>query len=147
MVIVSGMAKGIDAIAHRCAMRNNKKTIAVLGSGLNNIYPEENSDIYNYCKEGKGLIISEYPLDAKPMAEHFQQRNRLISGCADCVFIGHGEKRSGTAITLKYAIAQGKDVLCIPSHLDEGQLTNEAIRDGAFLVTKVDDLKDFLKIK
>ena len=88
LTIISGMAKGIDGIAMRTAIKNSDNVIAILGSGIDNPYPKENIDIYEYCKtSNKGLILSEYPLDTKPLKENFPIRNRLIAGLCDCVFV------------------------------------------------------------
>ena len=108
--IVSGMAKGIDSYAHKGALTAQGNTIAILGSGVNYIYPEEKKRLYNKILEQNGLILSEYGIDTKPIPEYFPARNRLISGISDKILITEASKKSGTMITANFAIEQGKTV-------------------------------------
>jgi len=145
LAICSGMAKGIDSIAQRQAIRQNIKTISILGGGIDEIYPQINEDIYQHCKT-KGLIISEYPNDNMPLKEHFPMRNRLIAGLSEALVIGEANPNSGTSITANYAIEFGKDVFCIPSDVSNPyQYGNNLIKDGAMLINCSQDLIDYLK--
>ncbi len=112
--IVSGLAKGIDSVAHENAYKNVGKTIAVLGSGLDIIYPEENKILASMIVNNGGLIISEYPLGTKPISSNFPRRNRIISGLSDSVVVVEAKRKSGTMITVDCALEQGKDVYCVP---------------------------------
>lgn len=140
--VVSGFAKGIDSIAHTSCLSANGKTIAVLGSGLNVIYPKENTYLFNKIIENDGLIISEYPLGTKPQKQHFPTRNRIISGLSDGVLVIEAKEKSGTNITVDFALEQGKDVFVIPgsiySKTSDG--TNFLIKEGAIPVTSYKDI-------
>ncbi len=147
IVIVSGMAYGIDSIAHRLAMKHNKPTIAVMGNGIDRYYPNNSKDIYEYCSSGKGLVVSEYPCMVEPLAEHFPPRNRIIAAMADLIFIPEAKDKSGTSITLRYALQMGKTICCLPQRVDDFQLTNNAIKDGAYLINSAKDIKNLLPKK
>ena len=136
IVIVSGLAKGIDAIAHKCAMNNGLKTVAFLGCGINYIYPAENFKLYKDIEEN-GLIVSEYPDMVQPDKENFPFRNRLIAGISSGVLAIEGKNRSGTSTTVSSAAAFGKTVMAIPTQItdENDSLCNLLIRDGATLVT------------
>ncbi len=139
VVIVSGLAKGIDRCAHECALNKQNKTIAVLGCGINVCYPEENKDIYERIAN-EGLLISEYPNLTPPIPEHFPFRNRLITLFSNVLLITQAYARSGTSITANWALAQNKDVLCVPYPLYSYSLCNELIQHGAALVTNGQDV-------
>ncbi len=141
-IIVSGMAKGIDSYAHKGALIAKGKTIAVLGSGINYIYPKENEKLYNEIIEKEGLIISEHPLSRKPIPEYFPYRNRIISGLADKILVTEAGKRSGSMITVNYALEQGKNIYSIPGNITsyKSEGTNLLIKEGAFLVTSLEDI-------
>lgn len=141
-IIVSGMAKGIDTYAHKGALIAKGKTIAVLGSGINYIYPKENERLYKEIIEKEGLIISEYPLNKKPIPEYFPYRNRIISGIADKILVTEARKKSGSIITVNYALEQGKNVYAIPGNITsyKSEGTNLLIKEGAFLVTSLEDI-------
>ena len=140
--IVSGMAKGIDSYAHIGTILAKGTTIAVLGSGIEYIYPEENKKLYNKILDTAGIIISEYPLYTKPVPENFPMRNRIISGISDKVLITEASIKSGSIITANLAMEQGKDVYAIPGNITHKQSegTNQLIKDGAFLVTRLEDI-------
>lgn len=141
-IIVSGMAKGIDSYAHKGALAAKGKTIAVLGSGIDYIYPKENEKLYNEILEKQGLIISEYPLNTTPIPKYFPYRNRIISGLSDKVLITEAQKRSGSIITANLALEQGKDVYAVPGNITsyKSEGTNTLIKEGAFLVTSLEDI-------
>lgn len=138
-VIVSGMARGIDRIAHETAINNNGKTIAVLGSGIDYIYPKTNADIYEKMKKDH-LIISEYPNDLAPKPENFPQRNRIVAGLSDKVLVTEAYVNSGTSITVLHALKQGKDVLAVPYPINSNSACNKLIQDGAYLIDSSDDV-------
>jgi len=140
--LVSGMARGIDAIGQRCAMLNKTKTISVLGSGIDICYPKENKDLYEYSSSDMGLVISEYPDGVPPKCEHFPLRNRMIAAICDSLLVGEAKEASGTSITVHYALEMGKDILCIPQDvLSPMRLPNVLIHDGAGVCL---DYKDIL---
>lgn len=142
--IVSGMAKGIDSYAHKGTLTAKGNTIAILGSGVNYIYPEENKRLYNKILEQNGLILSEYGIDTKPISEYFPARNRLISGISDKILITEASRKSGTMITANFAIEQGKTVYAVPGNITStrSEGTNELIKDGAILVNSLEDITD-----
>lgn len=144
ITIVSGLAYGIDSIAHRTALDNNVKTIGVIGSGINIIYPIKNEKLYKDIEENDGLIISEYPFDSAPISANFPNRNRIISGLSCGVLIIEAQDKSGTLITASHALEQGKDVFCVPGNINSifSVGTNKLIRDGAKLVIDVNDILD-----
>ncbi len=144
--IISGLAYGIDTIAHKSSMECMGKTIAVLGSGINQIYPLEHTDIAR--KIGRNhLLLSEYPPFAKGKKTHFPFRNRIVSGLSDGVLVIEAKKRSGTLITCDYALDQGKDIFVVPNHIfaENSEGTNNLIKQGAYLVTSVDDILEKIK--
>lgn len=112
--IISGMARGIDGFAHMSCLSAGGKTIAVLGSGFNNIYPKENIEIFKEIIKRGGAVITEYSPDTKPLANNFPNRNRIISGLAEGIIVVEARRRSGTLITVEYALEQGKDIFAVP---------------------------------
>ncbi len=139
--IVSGMAKGIDGAAMRGALKAGNRVIAVLGCGVDRIYPRENKDLYNELLT-RGCILSEYPPETPPLSENFPPRNRIISGLSDGVLIVEAAKKSGSLITAEFALEQNRDVFAIPGNIGapacEG--SNRLIRNGAELVQDADDI-------
>lgn len=111
---ISGLAKGIDSISQKVTVEEKGKTIAVIGSGLDNIYPYENIDLANNIIKAGGSIISEYPLGTKPQKLNFPARNRIISGIAAGVIVIEAKKKSGTMTTVDFALEQGKTVFAVP---------------------------------
>ena len=144
IVIISGLALGIDAIAHEEAIKNGLKTVAVLGSGVNVCYPLTNKSIYRKIKKDH-LIISEYPFDTQPVPENFPLRNRIIAGLAKCVLVTEAKRRSGTTITIGYALDASREVLCVPSSNLNDSACNLCIKDGGFLVENADDVNAFYR--
>ena len=145
ITIVSGLARGIDTFAHVGALSSFGKTIAVLGSGIDVVYPKANAKYYREISE-KGLIISEYIVGTAPESKNFPQRNRIISGLSDGVLVVEARKNSGTMITTDFALEQGKELYVIPgnitSNLSAG--TNNLIKEGAKLVTDVYEILEDL---
>jgi DNA processing protein len=140
--IVSGLARGIDSLAHLGALRFPKgRTLAFLGSGLLNLYPPENKKISEQIVD-RGALFSEYPLNGKPLGLHFPQRNRLISGASRGVLVVEANKNSGSFITVDHAIDQGRPVFAVPGPVDHSQSegTHSLIQQGAKLVTQVNDI-------
>ncbi len=117
VTIVSGLARGIDTIAHKTALRKGLKTVAVLGSGLDNIYPKENFFLAKEI-EKNGLLISEYPKDTPPFQMNFPQRNRLISGLSVATVVTEAPAKSGALITADFALEQGRDIFVVPGDVD-----------------------------
>lgn len=140
IVIISGLALGIDTYAHIGALQGG--TIAVLGSGINNIYPKENIELARRIIKNNGCIISEYPLSSKPERLHFPQRNRIISGLSEGVIVVEASKKSGALITAEFALEQGKEVFAVPGDVRRKQSegTNQLIKDGAMIVTGYKDI-------
>lgn len=143
--IVSGLARGIDTIAHINSMEEEGKTIAVLGSGFNNIYPEENQYLYQKIIANGGCIVTEYPPETPVDKARFPKRNRIISGLSMGVLVIEARYRSGTSITAKHAMSQHKEVFCIPHPLDTptGYIPNLLISQGAQLVTSGSDILQY----
>lgn len=112
--IVSGLAKGIDTYSHIGAIKAKGKTIAVLGSGINEIYPYENIKLAKEIINNKGAIISEQPIGTKPEKKNFPARNRIISGLSESIIVVEAKRKSGTLITVDYALEQGRDVFVVP---------------------------------
>ena len=140
-VIVSGLARGIDTVALRTAMEEQGNVIAVLGSGIERCYPNENSIIFQEIRK-KHLLISEYPLDTPPRDTNFPFRNRLIAAFSDAILVAEAKKRSGTLITVGHALSLGRDIYCIPHRVGESVSTNLLIRDGAYLAESPEDIKE-----
>ena len=135
IVVISGLALGIDTYAHIGALKGG--TIAVLGSGIDQIYPKENVELAREILKNNSCIISEYPLGSKPESLHFPQRNRIISGLGEGVLVVEANKKSGALITAEFALEQGKEVFVVPGDIRKPQSegTNKLIQDGAMLVT------------
>ncbi|MBO4478880.1 MAG: DNA-processing protein DprA [Clostridia bacterium] len=115
-VVVSGLARGVDAIAHRIALESGAKTVAVLGCGVDKVYPAENKDLYDRIAEN-GLLVSEFFPGAEPHAFHFPIRNRVISALSQGVLVTEAGEKSGTLITVTDALEQGKDVFIVPGNI------------------------------
>lgn len=149
LTVISGMAKGIDAMAHIGALEVGGKTIAVLGNGPKYIFPKENEQTYKRILENGGVIVSEYPGITPPVSEMFRQRNRIVSGLALGLLVVEAEARSGTSITARYAREQGKEVFCIPNSRNnrKGIGTNILIQKGAKLVIEPKEIIETYKRK
>lgn len=145
--VISGMARGIDTYAHIGALAKKGRTYAVLGCGVDVCYPTENIELYErICKEGG--IISEFPPGTRPDGWRFPQRNRIISGLCDCVVVIEARQKSGSLITVENALEQGKDVIAVPGRINDelSMGCNMLIRDGANILTKMDDIANLLGI-
>ena len=140
--VVSGLAKGIDAVAHQACINAKGKTIAIIGNGLDNIYPKENLKLAEKILENNGLIISEYVIGTRPEKENFPRRNRIISGISDATIVVEASDKSGALITANYAINQGKEVWAIPGNIYSYSSigTNNLIKDGANVLTSINDI-------
>ncbi len=147
ITIVSGLAHGIDAAAHRGALQAGGRTIAVLGSGIDRIYPRENLDLAEEIVAA-GAILSELPLGAPPLAKNFPQRNRIISGLSLGLLVVEAPEKSGAMNTVTHALEQGRDVFAVPHNIfsKSGTGCNALIRDGAKIVTQVSDVLEELNI-
>lgn len=141
ITIVSGMARGIDSISAKAALQAGNKTIAVLGCGLDVIYPPENGKLMAEIEQN-GTIITEYPIGAQPIAHHFPERNRIISGLSRGVLAVEAPLKSGTLITANYALDSGKDVFSVPGDIfrDNAAGTNLLIKHGAKITTSAMDI-------
>lgn len=141
VTIISGLAKGIDTYAHINAIKNNARTIAVLGSGVDIIYPQSNRELYYKIQEN-GCIISEFPLGTQPFQYNFPQRNRIISGLSLGVVVVEAREKSGSLITAHHAIEQGREVFAVPGNINSlySKGTNLLIKDGAKIVTSIEDI-------
>ncbi len=147
VVIVSGLAYGADAHAHRTALKHKLKTIAVLGSGIddNSIYPRENKPLALEIIKNGGAVISEFPERTAALPAHFPQRNRIISGLSRAVIIIEADLQSGALITANLAVEQNRDLFAIPGSIFNILCTgpNELIKQGAFALTCAQDLINY----
>jgi DNA processing protein len=147
VTVISGLAHGIDAAAHRAALENNGRTIAVLGCGIDQVYPRDHSGLASdICKHG--AVISEFPVGTRPDAHNFPRRNRIISGLSLGVLVVEAPESSGALITATTAAEQGRDVFAVPGNIFNPASTgnHRLIQDGAKLVIKVDDILSELNI-
>lgn len=141
VTIVSGLAAGIDRYAHLGALDGGGRTIGVLGTGIDRIYPSGNAGVYQRVEES-GTIMTEYPLGTPPLPFRFPQRNRIISGLSLGVVVIEAKEKSGTLITAGFAAEQGREVFAVPGNINSiySKGTNLLLKDGAKLVTSVDDI-------
>lgn len=151
ITVTSGLALGVDATAHLCALQNKTKTIAVLGSGLDdtNIYPTSNRYLAKQIIDNGGLLISEYPIGTLPLKQNFPARNRIISGLSLGVVVIEAGENSGALITAAYALEQNREVFAVPGNITSPNSagTNKLIKDGARVVTSVTDILETLQIR
>lgn len=143
IVIVSGLAKGIDSIAHKTCLENNGNTIAVLGNSINIFYPKENENLYNEISK-KGLLLSEFPANVAPEKNNFLKRNRIIAGLSEAIVVTEAKTVSGTMNTVAHALESGKQIFCVPDRLNENSGCNKLIKEGAKLIENGFDVLDEL---
>ena len=146
IVIVSGLAYGVDACAHQAALDAGGECIAVLACGLDQMYPAANRLLANKLVEQGGAIVSEYPEGTEPLRHRFLERNRIISGLANAVLITEAAERSGSLNTASHALNQGKPVLAVPGNITSPLSggTNNLIKSGAHTITNADDILSIL---
>ena len=141
-IIISGLAIGIDACAHKTTINNKGKTVAVLGNGLNTYYLndiEENAELFKEIKKNH-LVLTEYPDDVPPDPKYFPIRNRIIAGLCDALLVTEGKIRSGTQITAHLMTHKNGNVCCIPARIGKDSICNALITEGAFLVETPQDV-------
>lgn len=142
--VVSGLAKGIDTFSHIGSLYGKGRTIAVLGNGLDTTYPKENEKIRKEILSFGGTIISEYVMGTKPERMNFPARNRIISGLSKGIVVVEARQKSGSMITVEYALEQGKEVFAVPGNIQSktAEGTNFLIKEGAKIVRNVNDILD-----
>ena len=147
VTIVSGLARGIDAACHRAALKAKGTTIAVLGCGLCHVFPEENRELTEEISL-EGTLVSEFAMGTFPLPYHFPKRNRIISGLSLGVVVIEASAKSGALITSDFALEQGREVFAIPGKIDQpnAQGVNRLIKEGAKLVSSVEDILEELKL-
>ncbi|SHH67506.1 DNA processing protein [Anaerosphaera aminiphila DSM 21120] len=145
VTIVSGMAYGVDGLAHRRSLENKNKTIAVLGNGVDKIYPMKNAKLYSDIIEN-GAVLSEYPVGTEPLPFRFPERNRIISGISLATIVIEAKAKSGSLITARVAAEQGKEVFSVPGNIDSlySEGTNMLIRDGATPLLSIEDILEVI---
>jgi len=143
VTVVSGLARGVDISSHRAALDAGGRTIAVLGSGLGRLYPPEHAGVAeSIVRDGRGALISEFPFEAAPKSFHFPQRNRVLSALSRVLLVAEAGIKSGSLITVRWALEQGKTVFVIPGRIDREEARGglELLRDGAGVALGPEDL-------
>ncbi|HHW98851.1 MAG TPA: DNA-protecting protein DprA, partial [Firmicutes bacterium] len=142
VVIVSGLALGIDGEAHRAALANGLVTWAVLGSGFGHLYPPQHKELALSIVENGGTLLSEYWPDTKPEPHHFPARNRIIAALADAVLVVEADQKSGSLITVDHALDLGRDIWAVPGNVTSrfSRGTNNLLRHGATLIASSEDI-------
>ena len=145
VVVVSGLARGVDSAAHRGSLAGGGPTVAVLGSGLDRVYPREHEELAVSISE-RGVLLSELGPGGEPLAEHFPLRNRIISGISLAVVVVEASEKSGSLITARYALEQGRDVMAVPGSILSGRNrgSHSILKDGAKVVETADDILEEL---
>lgn len=149
ITIVSGLARGIDAVAHRSAIESGGRTIAVMASGIDKVYPPEHRDLARDIVNGHGALVTDYPFGAEPESNHFPARNRLISGLSLGVVVIEAGEKSGALITARFALEQNREVFAVPGNIHSPVSigTNRLIQQGGKLVMRVEDVLEELNLK
>lgn len=149
IVIISGLAIGVDSLAHKAALDAGGLTIAVLPTGLDRVYPASNQSLARQILQHGGALVSEYPAGEIAYKDHFIARNRIAAGLGDVLLITEAAERSGTLSTARFALEQGKDVLAVPGNITSSTSvgTNNLIKSGAVPVTSAQDVFDVLGLK
>lgn len=144
--VVSGLARGIDGEAHRGALQARGRTVAVLGSALDRVYPREHKGLAAAIVHGGGAVLSEFPFGTAPEPHHFPRRNRILAGLAQAVVVVEAAEKSGALGTARFALEEGREVLAVPGHPTEPLCagTNALLRDGAGLVRSAADVAEAL---
>ncbi len=144
--IVSGLAEGIDTVAHKTAVENNIKTIAVIGGGFDKLYPKSNIGLFNKIINGNGAVISEYWPNVDAISWHFPIRNRIVSGLSKGVLVAEAALKSGAMITARLALEQNKELMCMPGLISNPNTEGiyNLLKTGAGLVTKTQDITNYL---
>lgn len=147
LVVISGLAQGIDTIAHHACIDNNGITVAVLGCGIDMCYPRENKGLMERIVAAGGAVVSEFPIGTAPETFNFPRRNRIISGCSAGVLVIEAPERSGSLITANYALQQGRDVFAVPGSIFSASSggTFKLIKDGAIPVRSAEDIADAIR--
>ncbi len=142
VTVVSGLARGIDAAAHKGALQAKGRTVAVIGCGIDTVYPPENNKLADEIVEKGGAVVSEFPFGVKPDRQNFPMRNRVISGWSIGVVVVEANLKSGALITAKQAMEQGREVFAVPGRADSvlSRGTNKLIKDGAKLTEDLEDI-------
>jgi DNA processing protein len=138
-VIVTGLARGIDAIASEAALASHGKVVGILGSGIDLCFPSSSEPLYEKLKQ-EGLVLSEYPLKTPPIPDNFPKRNRMVAASSKGIVVGQAGKRSGTLITVAYALGLTKEIGCVPFPADEESACNILIKEGADLIENAEDV-------
>lgn len=148
IVIISGLALGVDAVAHRAALDGGGKTLAVLPTSLDNIYPSSHRDLAKKILTGGGALVSEYDSGMPGLKKNFIERNRLVSGLSDAVLITEAAQKSGTLHTANFALEQGRTVMAVPGNITSAgsEGTNNLIKSGALPVTEASDIFEALHL-
>jgi DNA processing protein len=149
ITIISGLARGIDGIAHKTALEQGGRTIAVLGCGIDKVYPPEHRELAHEIVNGRGAILSDYALGTEPDSKHFPARNRLISGLSLGVLVIEAGEKSGALITAKFAVEQDRDVFAVPGNINSPVSIgpNRLIQQGAKLVMRIEDILEELNLR
>src|SRR3982751_376828 len=142
ITIVSGLARGIDSAAHKGALQGKGRTVAVLGTGIDGVYPKENTRLVREILDSGGCLVSQFPLGTPPLKDNFPYRNRIISGLSLGVLIVEASERSGSLITARLATEQNREVMAVPGNITSGNSygTNYLIKSGAKLVQQWQDI-------
>ena len=144
--IVSGLATGIDAISHEAAISNNLKTIGVIASGFDFVYPSSNKYLYKKIEDGCGAIVTEYYPTFEPIKFRFPQRNRIVTGLSYGTVVGEAAMKSGALISANLTLEQGRELMCVPGSINNANTEGiyKLLKDGATMVTKGDDILNAL---